>query len=250
MDNLERSIDIRDALSQFSVIASLREAFSKTLSREFIKLIWPAYLIIMAISLLNFEAGQFSNFFATIAVTTAWLNHLNFAEPLQLTFRKRELRYTGWMLIIAFATGTALTLFMLCLSAFLKIGFPDFIMYGLLGYAFILTLLLIYPFMELFISLIALDYRHQGLLKCVKEMILPIYGKLVGGYFFIWILKGAAMALIVNIFNFPMTGNEESSFALTIFSLLILTALNYLAGGISAAFSSHILYSRAILKRG
>lgn len=245
-DSNPRQIQVYEDLDDFSVIQSLKLAISKTFSRDFIQLVWPAFIAVFAISLINFNAGQFCNFFATIAVTVGWINYLNFAEPLQLSFKQRELRLAAWTIGIGFFAGMAMMIFILLASLFLKAGVPQIIIYGL-GFLITTIGLWLYPFVAIFISLIALDYPTQDIIEHVKKVVRPVHAQLFGGYFFLVLLKLFGTLAMTFIFASLFGEDFSEGFILKLIFTSTFFLTHFLGEGITTAFTSHVLFTRALL---
>jgi hypothetical protein len=225
--------------ADFSVIVSLKEALSQTLSTHYFKAVgvWLLLYIVAAIFLPEGSA-MFVDFIGMVWVNVAWFRFLGYGEEIPLIrFGKKEL----WYLVMALAVGMVAGLVVsipLGAILFLDNGNGGVILWAGLSALGALFLYII-PYMHLYFGLLALGFR--GHFHKVKEIVRPMGFSMWGGYI--------AIMLVSIVVNFAVKIIAASLFEGTHGIQHIVGLLGFLTTGITATFTSHIIYIRASYKK-
>lgn len=221
-------IEIRQDPESISMIDAVRGAFFQTLSKEYLALALPPFVIFLIISFFMPVIAGFLGLFAVSYTTVKWLTYLNFGDVPEYTFGKHEMRYLGWLFGMSVAGMIGISILM---GLFFGTGNTTIMMMGsvILG-AFLIFAL---PYFNIFMALIALGYSYDNaLIHSTIQIVRPIQIQL-------WMVY-VAVAIVMLPFSFVMT-NALFSLIGNIFSFVVL--------GWSISFSSYILHHRAVLSR-
>lgn len=222
--------------SEFSVMASLREAFYQTLSTHFFKAVGAWLLLyVVAVLFMHKAVSDLVSFLAMIAVSVAWYRFLAYGEEIPwIRLWKKEL----WFLLIMILVGLVMMLAMgVAVGGFIllyKLGFGDvFVWIGaaLCGVILLWTM----PYLSMYMGLVALGF--SGHLNKVREIVHPMPMSLWGGYILLMVIQTMivlVVTLLAGLIFKDIQGVE-----------IIGTVLSYLFTGITVAFTSHLLYVRA-----